>query len=100
MKEVYIAIGEVLCAYKQRSLLRANAKGIHAHLEMAKKNVDAYGMYADCGDSYKSEYTAVKAQFDLIVQLKISSEKHCKKLRLEFAEKYPDYLNVLLEKLK
>ena len=91
MKESYIAMGRIFQAYAHRADLRAKAKDLNAQLNIAKNNVSNYDMYDDCGPSYNSEYASVKAQFDLMVNLKISADKTCKKLRLDFIEKYPDF---------
>lgn len=100
VKEIYIEIGKILAVYQQRSQIRSNAKKLMKQLDESYSNVRMFGMYDDCGSSYIQEYERIRHTIDEVVKQKISMDKYCKKLRLEFIEKYPEYEVELMEALK
>ncbi len=66
--------------------------------EEAKKDLNRFGMFEDCGPSYEASYETARGKLDASrsnLSLLISFEKHYKKLKHEFSEKHPEYLDVL-----
>jgi hypothetical protein len=45
-----------------------------------------YGMYEDCGESYRNEVIKGKARMEALIEAKVSLEKYKKKLKYEAEE--------------
>lgn len=104
--EVYILIGEILQARNSKLFIsnqhKIKFKNAEKELDLARKDLSAFGMYDDCGSSYESDYELAKGKFEESknnLSLVISFEKNYKKLKHEFMEKYPEYEFLLNEYL-
>mgnify|MGYP007127345302 CR=1 FL=1 len=87
--EVAFALGSLQVAHENRAHYRERAKSATAELEAAKRDFNAFGMFDDCGPSYEASYSQAKGSYEMAVALKISSEKHYKKLKHEFLDAFP-----------
>lgn len=97
MMDAYLEMGRVLDAHNQRHWMRGKLRAVAPNVERARKELNDFGMYADCGTFYTGEYESAKAVAQEYLSLKISIEKYFKKLKLTFMETYPD-LSAELEK--
>lgn len=100
--EVGIAIGEILHARETKLYMRKKHMERFAHakqsLAQALRDYNTFGMYDDCGPSYEADYERARGHCEEAQQnlsLYISFEKHLKKLKHAFKEKYPEYLDAL-----
>lgn len=105
--QMYIDLGEVICAKKMflhlRSKSKKEIKAAKSKYDYSTKEYNDFGMYNDCGDSY-SEWNRIaknelKTAIDNRVKFVVSSEKFFKKLKHKFIEKYPDFEWLLFESL-
>ena len=97
-----IEIGKVLQARESKLFMSKKYKENFANAEQklayAKKNLSIFGMYDDCGSSYEGDYEIAQGESNAAKQnlsLLISFEKNYKKLKHEFNESYPEYLDLL-----
>lgn len=100
--QAMIDIGRVLEARNSKLFVskkfKETFKNAEAEYEEAKKDLNRFGMFEDCGPSYEASYEAARGKLDASrsnLSLLISFEKHYKKLKHEFSEKHPEYLDVL-----
>ncbi len=98
----FIDIGKVLEARSSKLFVskkfKETFKNAEAEYEEAKKDLSRFGMFEDCGPSYEARYEEARGRLDATMSsrsLLISFEKYYKKLNHEFAEKHPEYLDVL-----
>jgi len=92
---VAFALGGLQVAHANRAHYREMAKSATAKLEAAKRDFNAFGMFDDCGPSYEASYSQAKGSYEMAVALKISSEKHYKKLKHEFLDAFPSSVDAL-----
>lgn len=97
-----IAIGKILEARETKFYIskkhKTSFKNAEARLASAKKDLSTFGMFEDCGTSYEAAYVEAVGFADganASVNLVVSFEKHYKKLKHEFSEKFPEYLELL-----
>ncbi len=100
--QALIDIGKVLEARSSKLFMskkyKENYKNAEQELAGAKKDLSIFGMYEDCGPSYEAAYEEAKGRMDASrtnLALMISFEKHYKKLKHEFNEKHPEYVELL-----
>jgi hypothetical protein len=66
--------------------LEQELKKQEKNVEGAEKNELDFGMYDDCGESYRHELIRQKQQMETMVNIKVSLEKYMKKLKHEVDE--------------
>jgi mevalonate kinase len=92
---VYIEIGRVLEAHNNRFYVRQKNRQNPSNVDVALRDYHNFGMYEDCGDFYKEEYERAKENARTFLSMKVSAEKHYKKMYLTFKETYPDFITEL-----
>lgn len=104
--EVGIAIGRILSTRESKLYIRAKninlVRSAESRLAQAKSSYSAFGMYDDCGPSYEADLIEAKENVrnaQSARALIISFEKHLKKQRCEFKEKYPEWVPLLEQEL-
>lgn len=98
--EAYVEMGRVLEAHNTRFVQRHNTRKQFRNVASARSDYNDFGMFEDCGSSYASELDAAKAVSAFALAEKVASERHFKKLKLTFAEKYPEFADELANRLK
>lgn len=100
--QALIDIGKILEARNNKLFVskkyKENFRDVEKNFESAKKDLSIFGMYEDCGSSYEMSYENAKGALEASktnLSLIISFEKHFKKLRHEFNEKHPEYVDLL-----
>lgn len=100
--QALIDIGKILEARSSKLFLSKKYKELYKNIqnevESAKKDLSIFGMYEDCGSSYEAWYENAKGKMEASresLSLLISFEKHLKKLKHEFKEKHPEYIDLL-----
>lgn len=93
--EIAFWLGRIYTAHDHRAHYRAKAKKLTAELKSAKRDLNTFGMYDDCGPSYEASYSEAKGAHSSALALKISSERYYKKLKHEFLEAHPEHCATL-----
>ena len=93
--EVAFALGRVKTAHENRAHYRQKVKTADARLESARRDNLAFGMYEDCGDSYRATYDEAKASREAYIEIRISTEKFYKMVKAQFLEAFPDHREAL-----
>jgi hypothetical protein len=94
--QIYVDIGKILAAREAvlyiKKKYKENYAGAEGQLQQARNDLNHFGLYDDCGPSYEADYDKAKkhvAESEKMLPVVISFEKHYKKLKHEFKEKYP-----------
>ena len=93
--EAAFLLGRVVTAHDNRRHYREKAKLAQGEFEGAKRDLNAYGMFDDCGPSYEASYSEAKGNLSAARQHKISVERYYKKLKHEFLEAFPEHATAL-----
>lgn len=94
--QIWIDLGGVLEAHKNRAYRREQAKKSRDEAQQAKKQASRWGMFEDCGDSYQSASDEAEGCHQATWNAKVDAEKNFKKLKLTFLETYPGRAELIL----
>jgi len=86
----YIMIGRVLETHDTRHFFRKEILEYERRKESAAEDLRAFGMYDDCGESYREAGAAADAALRDSIDRKVRAEKHFRSRRLDFVERYPE----------
>lgn len=106
--QMYIDLGEVLCAKKMflymRKKSREHIKESLSKMESADRAYASFYKYDDCGSFYKEMRDEAKMLYENALNNRtkfvVSSEKYFKKLKNQFIENYPAFDWLLKEQLE
>lgn len=94
--QIWIDLGAILEAHRNRAFLRERAKKTKEDRNTASADLARWGIFEDCGSSYESTKAKADGSHNAVVDLKVGFEKNFKKLKLTFLETYPGRAEIIL----
>lgn len=88
--EQLILLGKVLGAYETFKWAKAKVEPTDKKVKEATKDEAHFGWFEDCGEFYRTSKIEKERSLHEALYYQRALEKHFKKLRYEFLEKYPD----------